>query len=752
MQEFLAKRASLIASATPGRAAARELCELTDEAVRELSRAASPLIGERWAIVALGGWGAGGLLPASDLDLLVLCDAPESGVKPFVEAVLYPLWDAGLKVGHQVRTARQQRRAMADDLKTCTAALTARPLAGDTAWADGVIAACATDARRRRRRLLADLADRPRPGSPFLLDADLKEGAGGRRDRDELAWTAAALEGAARAPLAALSAHGVLDDDELDALDGATETIAALRWRLHAAGLGDTLSDEAGAVLGALAEDAHAAMGVTALLLARARARLTRRDPLGVCTLDPLAPDETLASLGSGTAALASLEHAAVAGRLDHLVPGFADLMAARRPGLGHRLTVGAHCLLAAALTSDPVGDSSLAASQRAAGPSPVVRVAALVHDAAKIDGGAGHAERGAPAARETALRFGLDEDDATACADLVRLHLVLVETATREDLDHEDAILRCAARVGRRELLAPLHLLTAVDSLATGPSTWSPWMSALVGTLVARLDAALSPDVDGAGIAAHGEAVRNAALSGLDTSSRAATFVRAAPLRYLASRTTAEVLRDASLVADLEADGDPRVRAVGVGITPGDVERTFTVTVAAHDRPELLARLAGALALAGLDILSVDAYGAPGGIALDSFVVRSATGASVTRRTLDGFGALAASALEDRFELANRLAERRRHYPRRAQAPSRVEVAPSGWDTTVVVETPDRPGLFHDLAAAVSATGLDIRWARAQTVSGVALDTFHVTGPDGGPVDDPGVLGHLSMRLREAV
>jgi UTP:GlnB (protein PII) uridylyltransferase len=73
-----------------------------------------------------------------------------------------------------------------------------------------------------------------------------------------------------------------------------------------------------------------------------------------------------------------------------------------------------------------------------------------------------------------------------------------------------------------------------------------------------------------------------------------------------------------------------------------------------------------------------------------------------------------------------------------------------AGWDTAVRVSAPDRPGLLHDLASAVSATELDIRWAKVQTVDGLALDTFHVVGLDGGPVDDPGVLGHLAMRLRE--
>ena len=142
-----------------------------------------------------------------------------------------------------------------------------------------------------------------------------------------------------------------------------------------------------------------------------------------------------------------------------------------------------------------------------------------------------------------------------TDVADLVRLHLVLVETALRDDLDDEDAVLRSAARVGRPELLAPLHILTAADSIATGPATWTPWTAALVGTLVARLDAALSPDVDGAGLFAKAEAVRAATIVALPASAEAeVAFVEHAHLRYLASRDPAEIARDARLFRELTA------------------------------------------------------------------------------------------------------------------------------------------------------------------------------------------------------
>jgi len=77
------------------------------------------------------------------------------------------------------------------------------------------------------------------------------------------------------------------------------------------------------------------------------------------------------------------------------------------------------------------------------------------------------------------------------------------------------------------------------------------------------------------------------------------------------------------------------------------------------------------------------------------------------------------------------------------------VTTVSAGYDTAVRVTAPDRPGLLHDLAQAVSATDLNIRWAKVLTVDGMAIDTFHVVDADGGPVDD-GAVGHLAMRIRE--
>ena len=747
MRSYLASREAFLGSAEPGLASARHLAALTDDAVRDLARAASSRFPGRFALAALGGWGAGALLPTSDLDILVLSDAPADKLKPFVEEVLYPLWDSGLSVGHQVRSPREQLRAMRDDLATRTAALTGRAIAGDIAWADQLFARTAADARRHSRQLLGELAARARPGSPYQLEPNLKEGAGGRRDYDELTWTAAVLTGRVQLDPSALVALSVLTSAEFSTLDAAAETITAARWLLALAGAGNRMTLDASESLPAdLPAEVQHAIADTALVLSRARRR-ARGDAIEPDS--PLSPQAVFGLLDAGEATLSALEEGAQAGRLETLAPGLRELMTLRRPGLGHELTVGAHSLRAASLVMRLPFEHALARSADAIEHPRALQVAALSHDVGKALPGPGHAEAGAAASERIGRRFGLPDEAAADVAELVRLHLVLAESATRMDVDDEDAVLVAAARVGRRELLAPLHLLTAADSLATGPAMWSTWKAALVGMLVARLDAALSHTVDGAGLATRGEAVRADALSALPGASGAArTFVELAPLRYLAGRQPAEVTRDARLAADLSLS--PAPGAARLAVSPGPTPETHAITVVTVDRPELLARIAGAIALAGLDILAVDAYGAPGDLALDSFVVASATRRPVTPETFTVLERLLGAALRDRLELETRLAERRRHYPPRAQGPVTVQVGSAGFDTAVRVSAPDRPGLLHDLARAVSATDLSIRWAKVLTVDGRAIDTFHVVDSEGDPLDDDGVIGHLVMRLRE--
>lgn len=755
---YLERRLELIRRAEPGTAAARELSVITDRAVSSMMETALSRVRAPWSVLALGGWGAGRLLPGSDLDFLVVTDASAAELKPALEAVLYPLWDAGLAIGHQVRSMREHARFVRDDHDTLTATLTGRALAGDTRLGAVLLADVASAARTRERGLMAALAARPRPGSPYLLEPDLKDGAGGQRDLDELTWLAAVVTGEPSHTPAPLAGAGLLADSEAARLAVAGDRITRARWQVHAATaraastLTSDLADD-----GSVATDGlHEALADTHHILMRVRARAgtparrpwplrTPRAP-GIsggaeAACSPLSADELLEMLGRGPESAGAIEEAAWAGRLDDVVPGMRDLMVLRRPGLGHRYTVGAHSIRCATLVGQAAHRHGLIAR-------PALLTAALLHDVGKVRSGPGHAALGAEMASTIAPRLGLAGADLEDVRLLVGEHLLLPEVASTEDLHDEDVLLAAANRARRPDLVLELLALAEADAEATGQQMWSPWHAALLGELADRLVTTLSEDVEGTGIVERAEAVRREALLATAPHSAEASFVRAAHLRYLAAHTPAEVSSHAALVAEATGAGpDAHLLAV----TAGRAARTWRVTVVANDRPGLFATVAGALALNGLDILAADAFSAGDGIALDTFTVRTDTLAEADAATWAALERTLSGALEGSLDVPARLAERLRAYGASRGGRPTVSVEHAGaYATALFVSAPDRIGLLYDLARAIADAGLDIRWARVSTRAGRARDVFHVVDAAGDPVTDPGELGHLAMLVRD--
>src|SRR3954447_16731586 len=96
----------------------------------------------RWApvlLAAVGGYGRGLVGLKSDLDVrLLTAQAPER-IRPIAEALLYPLWDAGVSIGHQVVSINDALATARTDLPTATALLDWRPIAGDVVAGQALI-------------------------------------------------------------------------------------------------------------------------------------------------------------------------------------------------------------------------------------------------------------------------------------------------------------------------------------------------------------------------------------------------------------------------------------------------------------------------------------------------------------------------------------------------------------------------------------------------------------------------------------
>jgi len=710
---------------------------VTDEAVSALAEAAFASCPGQWAVVALGAYGASRLLPHSDIDLLILSEVSGRQLKPYVERLLYPLWDAGLEVGQQVRSRSDHAKQCTQTLEILTSSLTGRPLAGDLAYAEAVLAKIAGRARRHQNQVLKALSARNRPGSPYHLEPDLKEGIGGQRDIDELVWRAAIREGAVRHRVSAP------DREDDDPLCDAQDTITGGRWRVQA-----TLRRKSSRFTLDIAPESgtssmHAALATVDMLLRDARGDHDLEPPSGWTAAD------LLSALDEGTVSLPALERAAFRGEFDRLVSGMSELMTLRRPGLGHRLTVGAHMLRAAALVPS-VGDEDPLAARVLRDPEgrrPLL-AAALVHDAGKATPGGGHAQRGVSAATMFARMATFDDVDTRTTETLVREHLLLAETAATSDTQDDDVVLDVAARVGDVVTLGLLYVLTAADSMATGPGAWSRWHAALVGGLVGAASIALT-EPGAATIADRAQLIRIEALEALPFGSPLASVVRAMHYRYLVDRDCATVIAEATLVDSMNrgVSGAP----LAVRVTSGPVSDTYRLTVAALDRAGIFATIAGCITLAGLDIMDAEAH-AVGRVVLDSFVVTSATAAGVDPATWNRLERELRAALAGNLALETRLEERRAHYANgECDTPITVKSdTGSARITSVRVTAPDRVGLLHDIATEMTRAGLTIVRARALVQDGMANDTFLVTDADGEAPRDPGLLGHLAMGIRE--
>jgi len=195
--------------------------------------------GARVALVAVGGYARREMSIGSDVDLLVLEDeGAEELSADIAQGVQTALWDAGLQVGAAVRTASDSVALARTDVATQTALLAARFLAGDATLFHELMRAV----RERAIPALGEFAERQlaalrerhlRMGeSLYLLQPNLKEGAGGLRDYHTAYWVARACERDFR-ELPDLLYVGFLTESELREYQHALGFLWRVRNALH---------------------------------------------------------------------------------------------------------------------------------------------------------------------------------------------------------------------------------------------------------------------------------------------------------------------------------------------------------------------------------------------------------------------------------------------------------------------------------------------------------------------------------------
>lgn len=745
--------------ATPGAGPARRraLAEFGFSWLQEIWREACA--GRRHqgvALAAVGSLARGDGGPLSDYDL-VLVHHPRGlagkEVSAFADRLWYPIWDAGVRLDHSVRTVADCRAVASEDLSAAIGLLDLTHVAGDADVVNAARSTVAHDWRANARTRLPELEEavttrHVRLGDlAHLIEPDLKEARGGLRDMTVLrALTEAWLTD---------RPHGAVDEAYemiLDVRDAIHVVTGRGRDRLTrddqdacAALLGYGDADDLLTDLSAAARTvAYATDGTLRRALQSQRARTLRVGPRrpqlvplgyglyrhdGEAVLGPsadVASDPVIPLRAAVVAARNGLPLSPTTMRnlathspqLPEPWPEvardvFADLLATG-PGL---VTVWEGLDLAgvverwipewAAVRSRPqrnavhrhtvdrhLVETVVTASgmvRDVARPDLLV-LAALLHDIGKVPGALDHSRTGAKITDAILRRIGIGEGDRAVVVRLVSEHLTLIDLATRRDPEDPATIVALSEAVGGSVMtLDLLRALTEADASAAGAKAWSDWRAGLVERLYRACRAAL--------IAANG----------------AESLTVVEPL---------EPLPLAPAVLEQVAVGAAHVTVVSLG-------GAHRIDIIDRDRAGLFADTAGLLAAHGfvvrsaivrtLDGLAVNEWwvDSPGGeIPLPDILARDLT--RVGRGDRSPLGAL-----------------QRRRTSRAVRSPgsgapdsTRAMVISSASDTATVIEVraADRPGLLQDIGITLARASLAVRSAHIATYAGQTLDTFYVT------------------------
>src|SRR2546423_11695 len=194
------------------------------------------------ALVALGGYGRGELNPFSDIDVMLLHHQEKKGISPhleeMVQQVLYLLWDSGFKVGHSTRSIKEALAQANQDMRTKTAMLESRFLAGDADLAHEFRrqfrSKCVNGCEREyvELRIQDQVARHKKFGdSVYLQEPNLKSGCGGLRDYQNLLWMTYFKEGSLST--SQLVGKDWLSESDQRRIENAYDFLLRLRTDLH---------------------------------------------------------------------------------------------------------------------------------------------------------------------------------------------------------------------------------------------------------------------------------------------------------------------------------------------------------------------------------------------------------------------------------------------------------------------------------------------------------------------------------------
>ncbi len=381
--------------------------------------------------------------------------------------------------------------------------------------------------------------------------------------------------------------------------------------------------------------------------------------------------------------------------------------------------------------------------------------VAVLLHDIAKGRGG-DHSDLGAEIALHLCPRLGLTPAETETVSWLVKYHLLMSNTAFKRDLDDPLTISRFVEMVQSPERLKLLVILTCADIRAVGPTVWNNWKATLLKELATRADQVMRGSQADAGIDMRVTTAKAALAERLDDwpeHMRENILALGSPAFWLGEDTDTH-----ERMAHFMRAADEVGEKIAIDFTVDTVRDATLLTIYTPDHPGLFARIAGALALAGVSVADAKILTLTNGMALDTFAIQDFEGHAIPiDHRAQRIKSRIVSALEGRMRLTLELPKVSSRLPSRVQAlevPPRVIIDNTASKVCSVVEVNghDRPGFLFDVTKTLTDLGLQIFSAHISTYGERIVDVFYVKDVFGMKVENETKIRQIREALGKAI
>ncbi|MDP5217404.1 [protein-PII] uridylyltransferase [Ruegeria sp. 2205SS24-7] len=448
-------------------------------------------------------------------------------------------------------------------------------------------------------------------------------------------------------------------------------------------------------------------------------------------------------------------------GVLSAFIPEFEPIVAMMQFNMYHSYTVDEHIIqciinLAQIERGELIESLPLASGILEAGINrKVIYVALLLHDIGK-GREQDHSILGAQIARKVAPRLGLSKADCETVEWLVRYHLLMSDMAQKRDISDPRTVRDFAKAVGTVKRLDLLTVLTVCDIRGVGPNTWNNWKATLLRALHAETKRALETGMEDLNRANRGACAKKALRTALESWSKADLKTETGRHYdpYWQGLNLSAHIEFAEMLRALEESGD--AGAVEIRLDPDEDRDATRACFAMADHPGIFARVAGALALVGANVVDARSYTTKDGYVTDAFWIQDAEGHPYEAARLPRLTQMIHKTLRgevdasDAFKSRDKIKKREEAF----NVPTHITFDNDGSEiyTIIEVDTRDRPGLLYDLARALAASNVYVANAVIATYGAQVVDTFYVKDMFGLKYYSEGKQRSLENRLRKAI